>query len=49
MARIFEAYIYVYHWLCNCQSYRITNASSLATEVSTGEILVFPFVCEILP
>ena len=41
MATIFKAYIF------DCVSCRITNASSLVTEVSIEEILVFPFACEI--
>ena len=45
MARIFKAYMF------GCVSVRflelLYNASSLATKVSTEEILVFPFACEI--
>ena len=44
-AKIFEAYMYL--WLCQCHNLRITNASSLAIEVSTEEVLVVLFACEI--
>ena len=44
-ARIFKAQLYL--WLCYYQSCRITDTSSLATEVSTEEILVFQFAHEI--
>ena len=37
----------LYLWLCYCQSCRIMNVSSLGTEVSKEEIMVFPIVCKI--
>ena len=37
----------IYIWLCSHQNHRITNASYLATEVSSQEILVVLFACEI--
>ena len=43
MAKIFKAYIFGYVSV----SLRITNAGSLAIEVSTKKVLVVLFACEI--
>ena len=37
----------IFKLMCQCLQCRITKASALVTEVSTDEMLVFLFACEI--